>query len=622
MRTFSAFQLLPNHAIERIVDHVMGRSRVLPDGVWPHSNEHRILLRPLLSVCHGFRAIALARYCGFCKLELATSYTFKEFHSSESKRISICVARNESYKRSSDPRGFGYRILYDLGHPTHHLVRELMIELDERDIYSGEALRMLTNAPYEGCAFPLVRKIAFRIFIDVTDEDYEKHLRNQSYKRRMMSQTSPSIGIYDSYSSDEEDDAIRPNMDNTTDPSILEANISAFVQRIEQMAPRVGDIQVLPRLLDYSQEPRRLFGSLVTQLFQLAQRITYGDGMSNSVPVTLQPNHICDLAHISFDIDIDTELNPFVQLAQRSALTLQSLIVGYNSYVYPNDFFVEPGGGYLVYPRLLTLKLLGMHSIREGEYPVFPGAVPFPNLRHLYMDICYPFSDDTLFRGNSATLEYLNMELDHHSCPVLYEYNVFSPGSHPKLWCVDVTLSEDVMPDPDADTADYLEYVLNIGSEASVRTIKGYVDDRELASALYLLEDYSCIRVLSLPGLRWLELMDIIELIECLPLLTDLTTSPTRLQRLPEDITDDELPEYLTDVYAPLSERFRCWSFMQTGVGDEVVRSVLLLALICPNFDYANPLAAERDKFAKMMEETIDTDVFEEYSPRLRRLLF
>ncbi|KAJ2039032.1 hypothetical protein H4S04_008216, partial [Coemansia sp. S16] len=407
--------------------------------------------------------------------------------------------------------------------------------------------------------------------MDVTDKDYENHLRNQIYKRRMMSQTSPSIGIYDSYSSDG-DDAIRPNVDKTTDPSVLEANISAFVQRIEQMAPRVDDIEVMPRPLDYSQEPRHLFGSLVTQLFQLAKRITYGD-MSTSVPVTLQPNHICELAHISFDIDIDidVELNPFVQLSQRSALTLQSLIVGYNSYVYPNDFFVEPGGGYLVYPRLLTLKLLGMHSIREGEYPAFPGAVPFPNLRHLYMEICYPFSDDTLFRGNSATLEYLNMELDHHSCPVLYEYNVFSPGSHPKLWCVDVTLSEDVMPDPDADTVDYLEYVLSIGSEASVRTIKGYVDDNELASALYLFEDYSCIRVLSLPGLRWLELMDIIELIECLPLLTDLTTSPTQLRLLPEDITDDELPEYLTDVYAPLSERFRSWSFMQTGVGDEVV---------------------------------------------------
>ncbi|KAJ2346225.1 hypothetical protein GGH92_003702 [Coemansia sp. RSA 2673] len=317
-----------------------------------------------------------------------------------------------------------------------------MIELDERDIYSGEALRMLTNAPYEGCAFPLVRKITFLIFMDVTDKDYENHLRNQIYKRRMMSQTSPSIGIYDSYSSDG-DDAIRPNVDKTTDPSVLEANISAFVQRIEQMAPRVDDIEVMPRPLDYSQEPRHLFGSLVTQLFQLAKRITYGD-MSTSVPVTLQPNHICELAHISFDIDIDidVELNPFVQLAQ------------------------QPGGGYLVYPRLLTLKLLGIHRIREKEYPAFPGAVPFPNLRHLYMEICYPFSDDTLFRGNSATLEYLNMELDHHSCPVLYEFNVFSPGSHPKLWCVDVTLSEDVMPDPDADTADSLEYVLNIGSEA------------------------------------------------------------------------------------------------------------------------------------------------------------
>ncbi|KAJ2864939.1 hypothetical protein GGH94_002586 [Coemansia aciculifera] len=594
-RSKASFQLLPNHAIERIVDHVTGSSRVLFDGVKPNSNEYRTMLRPLLSVCHGFRAIALARYCGFCKLELASSHTFKKLRSRASKLASVYAARNIHYS-SSDPHEFGYRLLNDLGHPTHHLAKELIIELDEDGVYSGEALRMLTHAPYEGCALPQTRKLTFSIFMDVTDEDYDHHVRDLSYKRRRRSKTSPSNGMYDSYASDEDDDAIRPNVDKTTDPSVLEANISAFVQRIRQMTPRVVDIEVLPKPFHYGEESRGLYGSL------------------------LQLNQICNLVHISFDIEL--EPNPFVLLAQRSALTLQSLSIGHNSYVGLEGIIQETEGNYVAYPRLHMLKLFEMHRSDSGDLPTCPGVVPFPSLRHLHMDICHPFGDDTIFRGNTATLEYLKIELDYRSYHVFSEYGVFTPVSHPKLQCVDITFFGDGARGPDLDAADYLEYVLNIGSQATVRTINGHMDDNELALALYLFEDFACIRVLSLPGLCWLEFVDVIELIKSLPLLSDLTTSPTQLKLLPEDVTVDEFPEFMITVFAGLNDQFRCWSFMQTGVGNEVVRSVLLLALVCPNFSYAVPLPAERKEFMKLMEETIATDYFQEYTPSLRRLLF
>ncbi|KAJ2060208.1 hypothetical protein GGI17_003906 [Coemansia sp. S146] len=599
MRTVSAFQLLPNHVIERIVDHVTDSSRLLFDGVKPNSNEYRTMLRPLLSVCHGFRAIALTRYCNLCKLELASRDTFRKVSSDVSKRASVYASRNDHYN-SSDPHEFGYHLLGSLSHPTHHLAKELIVELDKGDIYSGEALRMLTHAPYEGCAFPLARKLIIRIFMDITDEDHEGHLINLSYKRRMKKQSIDTNRPDSFYDSNEDDHVIRPNVDTTTDPSVLEANIGAFAQRINE-------------------ECTSLYGSLVTQLFQLSKHITYNEYDATSVPLELQPNQICDLVHISFDIDFDT--NPFVQLAQRSALTLQSLSIGPNSFVGPDNFFEEPGGGHLAYPRLLSLKLLGMHRVGNGEYPSFPGAVPFPNLQHLDMEVCYPFSDDTLFRGNAATLEYLKIELDDHSCPVFCEYDVFTPGSHPKLRCVDITFSDEVMPYPDADTAECLEYVLNIGSQASVRTIRGYVDDSELVQTLYLFEDFACIKVLSLPGLRWLDFWDISDLIKSLPLLSDLTTSPPILKPTPIDSTTDDFPAFIIKSFATLSEQFRCWSFMQTGVSDGVVKYVLFLALVCPNFSYAVPLPADRKEFVELMEENMNTDCFQEYAPLAMQFL-
>ncbi|KAJ2866716.1 hypothetical protein GGH94_001364 [Coemansia aciculifera] len=148
--------------------------------------------------------------------------------------------------------------------------------------------------------------------MDVTDEDYDHHVRGLSYKRRIKKQSIDSNRPGSFYDSDSDDHAIRPNVDKTTDPSVLEANVSAFVQRIRQMVPRVDDIVVLPTPFNISKECTSLYGSLVIQLFQLAKRITYSEYDSTSVPLELQPNQICNLVHISFDIDFDP--NPFVQL--------------------------------------------------------------------------------------------------------------------------------------------------------------------------------------------------------------------------------------------------------------------------------------------------------------------
>ncbi|KAJ2056264.1 hypothetical protein GGI17_006282 [Coemansia sp. S146] len=88
-----------------------------------------------------------------------------------------------------------------LGHPTHHLAKTLEIELDEADIYTGTALQILSRAPYDGCAFPLVRRITFTIFLG--DSAQAKQ-------------------------------------------SLVATNISALVQRIKQMAPMAKDFQMRP----------------------------------------------------------------------------------------------------------------------------------------------------------------------------------------------------------------------------------------------------------------------------------------------------------------------------------------------------------------------------------------
>ncbi|KAJ2549028.1 hypothetical protein EV175_004601, partial [Coemansia sp. RSA 1933] len=54
-------------------------------------------------------------------------------------------------------------------------------------------------------------------------------------------------------------------------------------------------------------------------------------------------------------------------------------------------------------------------------------------LRQLTWSATYIFTDDTLFRGNSDSLEYLDIRLDITLLNVLQKYQVFSSGRYSQL---------------------------------------------------------------------------------------------------------------------------------------------------------------------------------------------
>ncbi|KAJ2884776.1 hypothetical protein H4R27_001843 [Coemansia aciculifera] len=79
----------------------------------------------------------------------------------------------------------------------------IRIKVDASAILEGKALKLLSTEPYDGCAFHWARKLIFDI---VTDHSY-----------------------------DEDDGRLPPD---TYD------NVLAFVQRIKEMAPRVGEVSL------------------------------------------------------------------------------------------------------------------------------------------------------------------------------------------------------------------------------------------------------------------------------------------------------------------------------------------------------------------------------------------
>ncbi|KAJ2446273.1 hypothetical protein GGF42_005742 [Coemansia sp. RSA 2424] len=315
MSTLSPLQALPPHVAKLIVNHVVGSSRLVYGGVRVNSYAHRSLLRPLLWVCHNFRAIALPLYCSHFKLFIYSD-------SPDVLDIRNLLPRNAIVD---------YRECNYLGHPTHHLARELGIVLDKRAVYSGKALRMLSTEPYDGSPFLQARKLALIFVPDEMDETGE---------------------------------------DIDTDPLTVETNVAAFVQRVKQMAPKVSEIRVQPAydgdMEIYERKTIKgdhRFSDLVSRLFQLVSSIGYGLVNSYSLPIELRPDNICNLVHMKFDsmawVD---DTRQFIRLARQNAQTLQSLcIVSWKEEVDVASLVQYADNRLVTYPgNAATLEVLEM----------------------------------------------------------------------------------------------------------------------------------------------------------------------------------------------------------------------------------------------------------------------
>ncbi|KAJ2872667.1 hypothetical protein H4R27_006642, partial [Coemansia aciculifera] len=177
MRTLSLFQILPSHAIELIVYHVAGSSRLLFDDDTESPDEYTVLLMPLLSVCRDFRAAVLARYCRIHTLNL-TLFSNK----GDDKRL-LWPAR-----------------LRGIGFPTHLHAQELDITLGVFSVYNGTALRELLCAPHGDSLFPMVRSLKVtltrttrqqRLLASIpAAQDIEPNIRTFVRRIRLMAPTT------------------------------------------------------------------------------------------------------------------------------------------------------------------------------------------------------------------------------------------------------------------------------------------------------------------------------------------------------------------------------------------------------------------------------------------------
>ncbi|KAJ2074827.1 hypothetical protein GGH13_001049 [Coemansia sp. S155-1] len=538
MQNLSLFQLLPHHVVQMVVNHLVGSSRLISARITPKTEEHKLLLLPLMQVCQNFRVIASVSFYRANTVKFCGS----SYHDNEATEYHWTHRLRKFYRN------------------THHLAQEVRIILDKPGVFYGQVLDGLSKVPCKDCTFSQARKLKFVFYASLAQKmDCYGERRGdpaQPWQLRMQRQ---KVLAYEAGKTSE-----------------IDANISAFIERIKQMAPMVREIEVECGEIYVDKYPEtEYFKTLLVRLFQLTPRVVHRI-RDEAAPVDLLADGIFNLVHI----DIESQnIDPIAQMARQSAMTLQYLAIETRGYGDATGLIRDADDDYIEYPRLRVLKLEHYSGKFMDGKPVFPDAAPFPSLRVLRISD-YPFGDDVVFRGNAATLEYLDLEADSEIMEMFKERSLFTPTSHPKLQYVKLECDLGSAPYLFATDTAYFQFLLNVGPSAAVRGFSRIVLKSEVSAALSLLGDYPSIQVLCLPDTS-LSLWDAITIIKSLP--------------------------YLSDLHSALP----------------AINCVLLLALICSNFDLCDPPKDVYTRgFMDQLEKAIDSDGFKSYAPRLRRLLF
>ncbi|KAJ2324923.1 hypothetical protein GGI00_005187, partial [Coemansia sp. RSA 2681] len=361
-------------------------------------------------------------------------------------------------------------------------------------------------------------------------------------------------------------------------------------------------------------------GSLVRQLCQLSDDVEHSL-YYEALPIEMQPTGITKLLFYNQNMSGGSSNVLVMQLARRNAASLRSLIISFTQLASISPLIERTDGGHVQYPCLHSLGLGDTDPASVPQRSSFPNVVPFPNLHHLTIEAGYMFGDDTPFRGNACSLEYLSLNLSAQMIAILHEHKVFATSSHPKLRYVKLGQRSSGEQSIFSTEVEFMRYLLTIGPKALVREVINVIHSVDFASVVPAFSDYACIQVLVLqfsPVPFW----DLIALIKALPLLTDLHTSSSTVYPKIRDLDNRRLPAYMRENYAPIGVNLLLW---RVGVDHSsklriVAKYALLLAMACPNLGYAAVSPECRELFMAHMEELICTVGFGPYEERLRRL--
>ncbi|KAJ2352585.1 hypothetical protein GGH92_001178 [Coemansia sp. RSA 2673] len=275
----------------------------------------------------------------------------------------------------------------------------------------------------------------------------------------------------------------------------------------------------------------------------------------------------------------------------------------------------------VVYPKLLHLQMY-MAGLNDSSAPVFaPGIVPFPVLKSLQLQMGYPFGDDVMFRGNSATLEELEIRLSREMMAMLNNSQAFGKEYKNLKRVLVNELGHNGYQSLSSDDTVH-KFIRSLANNACRMNLMCGGPNTCLV-ALTRHDDYcfEYIQELTLWRDR-VSLYNMLCLLKALPILTRLTCSIGENGSEFDRISANDLPDHIAYTYSDTGMHLKTLRFPHSKDESKIanVNFIMLLALVCPNFRPVEILEGFMSYYYDSVVKATRSGPFSKYAPCLLRL--
>lgn len=271
---------------------------------------------------------------------------------------------------------------------------------------------------------------------------------------------------------------------------------------------------------------------------------------------------------------------------RKCSISLRSLVLR-NGWEQRNlSYLIDNGdGNYVAYPNLEIIKIYMDALIENFEFSITPFCtVPFPNLKALCVHGAYPFLDDTLFRGNQHSLQYLQMDVTSKIVDIFRGSKLFTDGNiYKKLDYVNVNVNVVFSKETDSQVVRMISdmaqcaRVLELRNNGFTRRCHMKKPRCQFSQGLELL------RVLRVQYIS-MDMEDVMDLLSALPQLYTLGCNLLYLCERSDILSSTQLLKSLETKYATVKSELRCLELLDHGQFSSkfVAQAILILSILCP----------------------------------------
>ncbi|KAJ2551449.1 hypothetical protein EV175_003687 [Coemansia sp. RSA 1933] len=402
-----------------------------------------------------------------------------------------------------------------------------------------------------------------------------------------------------------------------------------LAQRIQTSMPKLQNALIehlcnIPPTLEQAiewtkdQPPNALFLKLFGSLRKLGL---------DAGPVCLTPNTLYfenSPGLHTLDYRFKDDLNFFNFVIQKSVSTLGTLTLADFPMESISQLVLKDNNTPIVYPRLFKLVFQRGKNYKHMRRARVDGSVAvFPKVRYLKWEGPYAFQDNTPFRGNNETLEYLNFGIDPQFAVMVTDKTLFPKLEYPKLSYI-TTDATFISVNQPVNAPLLVNYMTNLVSSKVImfRTTlpSSFMNILDIVS-----NDSHAINITTLClEASMLSLLQLLEVILRLPNMTDLTGYFEGLDPHLFGYPEIDVVQYLGQRYYPLSNRFKRWR-VERAVDIPVKAfplSAVAVAILCPNFVRLSTPPDPTMEIPLGVQAIIERGGFDNYAERLMDIFF